>query len=180
MSICTYHVTNNVFVFFLNWFHLLKLLQKFGNIEKFDLLFHRSGPLAGQPRGYAFVTYSQLEDAKRVKTALDGTKVGTKNIAIKWAYNNEKEDDTKSKPKLTIPALAGASEEKKPISKLTKIQAIEAKLKMMESTSFSEVEIQPTIKSSHSSSRGGMNSHRMNKPYSDQRNFHRSKPYSRS
>lgn len=90
MSICTYHVTNNVFVFFLNWFHLLKLLQKFGNIEKFDLLFHRSGPLAGQPRGYAFVTYSQLEDAKRVKTALDGTKVGTKNIAIKWAYNNEK------------------------------------------------------------------------------------------
>lgn len=43
-----------------NRYQLLKIVQKYGKIEKFDMLFHRSGPLAGYPRGYAFVTYENV------------------------------------------------------------------------------------------------------------------------
>lgn len=38
-------------------YHLLKLLQKFGKVKQFDFLFHKSGALEGQPRGYCFVNF---------------------------------------------------------------------------------------------------------------------------
>jgi len=50
-------------------------------------LFHRSGPQAGQPRGYAFVTYKVIQDAKRAKDALHNLKVGSKNIIVRWAHS---------------------------------------------------------------------------------------------
>lgn len=43
-----------------NWYQLLKIVQQCGRIEKFDMLFHKSGPQVGQPRGYAFVTYQEV------------------------------------------------------------------------------------------------------------------------
>lgn len=42
---------------FLHRYHLLKLLQKFGTVKQFDFLFHKSGALEGQPRGYCFVNF---------------------------------------------------------------------------------------------------------------------------
>jgi RNA-binding protein 18 len=65
----------------------LKLLQQYGAIEKFDLLFHRTGPLSGQPRGYAFITYSSIKDATRALKELHGKMVGTKNIAVRFAHS---------------------------------------------------------------------------------------------
>ncbi|KAG5323975.1 RBM18 protein, partial [Acromyrmex heyeri] len=56
-------------------------------INEFDLLFHRSGPQAGQPRGYAFVTYKTIQDAIRAKDALHNLKVGAKNIIVRWAHS---------------------------------------------------------------------------------------------
>lgn len=41
-------------------FQLLKIAQKCGAIEKFDMIFHKSGPQFGQPRGYAFVTFVEV------------------------------------------------------------------------------------------------------------------------
>ncbi|KAJ1520122.1 hypothetical protein ONE63_004342 [Megalurothrips usitatus] len=120
----------------LSEFVLLKLLQKYGVIEKFDLLFHRSGPLSGFPRGYAFCTYRSTEDAVSAMQHIDGQLVGSKHITVRWAHSMSK-DEMESKPKveLTIPVLAGAKptkSEKKPVSRKTAIQAIEAKLKLME------------------------------------------------
>lgn len=69
-----------------NWYQLLKLLQKHGTIEKFDLLFHRSGPLIGQPRGYAFVTFSTKEQAAQAKTKLHNQQVGNRHINVTWAH----------------------------------------------------------------------------------------------
>ncbi|KAL2721551.1 putative RNA-binding protein 18 [Vespula maculifrons] len=97
----------------------------------FDLLFHRSGPQAGQPRGYAFVTYKTIEDAEAAKDALHNLKVGAKNIVVRWAHSVTEPDIEKPKPKIDIPALAGAKKEDKKISRETAIQAIEAKLKLM-------------------------------------------------
>ncbi|XP_043275223.1 probable RNA-binding protein 18 [Venturia canescens] len=115
----------------INEYQLLKIVQKYGTIEKFDLLFHRSGPQAGQPRGYAFVTYRDARDAERAKDVLHNVRLGTKNIVVRWAHSVSEGELDKPKAKLEIPALAGAKKEDKKISRQTAIQAIEAKLKMM-------------------------------------------------
>lgn len=73
--------------FFSYRYQLIKILQKHGTIEKFDLLFHRNGPLAGQPRGYAFVTYGSTENANKAMEALDGQTLGTKRIAVRLAHS---------------------------------------------------------------------------------------------
>ncbi|XP_076424890.1 putative RNA-binding protein 18 isoform X2 [Peromyscus maniculatus bairdii] len=45
-------------------YHLLKLLQKFGKVKQFDFLFHKSGALEGQPRGYCFVNFETKQQNK--------------------------------------------------------------------------------------------------------------------
>ena len=45
--------------------HLLKLFQPFGEIIQLDYLFHKSGPLKGEPRGYAFVAFADADSAER-------------------------------------------------------------------------------------------------------------------
>ncbi|XP_075969905.1 putative RNA-binding protein 18 [Anticarsia gemmatalis] len=112
-----------------NEYQLLKMVRVYGNIEKFDMLFHRSGPSAGQPRGFAFVTYKLRQDALNAMSSLNGQLLGNKRICVKFAKNTEDQD--KPKPELGIAALAGAKPELK-LSKKTAIQSIEAKLKMME------------------------------------------------
>ncbi|XP_053625558.1 probable RNA-binding protein 18 [Plodia interpunctella] len=113
-----------------NEYQLLKMVRVYGNIEKFDMLFHRSGPNIGQPRGFAFVTYKLRQDAISAMNSLNGQLLGSKRICVKFAKNTE--DQEKPKPELGIAALAGAKPEMK-LSRKTAIQSIEAKLKMMES-----------------------------------------------
>ncbi|CAH1645878.1 unnamed protein product [Spodoptera littoralis] len=112
-----------------NEYQLLKLVRAYGNIEKFDMLFHRSGPNAGQPRGFAFVTFKLRQDAIKAMNSLNGQMLGTKRISVKFAKNTDEQE--KPKPELGIAVLAGAKPELK-LSKKTAIQSIEAKLKMME------------------------------------------------
>ena len=37
---------------------VLQLFSKFGKISNLDFLFHKSGPLKGKPRGYAFIEFT--------------------------------------------------------------------------------------------------------------------------
>ncbi|XP_050345492.1 probable RNA-binding protein 18 [Nymphalis io] len=113
-----------------NEYQLLKMVRVYGNIEKFDMLFHRSGPNAGQPRGFAFVTYKLKQDAINAMNSLNGQLLGMKRISVKFAKNTS-DDQDKPKPELGIAALSGVKTELK-LSKKTAIQSIEAKLKMME------------------------------------------------
>uniref|UniRef100_A0A182YC60 Uncharacterized protein n=1 Tax=Anopheles stephensi TaxID=30069 RepID=A0A182YC60_ANOST len=101
------------------------------------MLFHRSGPLAGYPRGYAFVTYENHKDSESALHRLDGKLVGEKTIVVRWAKHVNREEGDRAKPKLEIPCLAGGSKggSNGPLSQQTKIQALEAKLKMLESRS---------------------------------------------
>ncbi|XP_044750512.1 probable RNA-binding protein 18 [Coccinella septempunctata] len=125
-------------------YQLLKLVQKHGDIAKFDLLFHRTGPQAGQPRGYAFVTYMKEEDALKAKDKLHNMLVGQKKIIVAWAHSINDEEITKPRQEIVIPALAMA----KPVIKNdreSQIQAIEAKLKLLEEKSTSELKINDTV-----------------------------------
>lgn len=61
------------------------MVRVYGNIEKLDMLFHRSGPNAGQPRGFAFVTYKLKQDAINAMNSLNGQLLGSKRICVKFA-----------------------------------------------------------------------------------------------
>lgn len=115
-----------------------------------------------------------------MKEDMDGKKIGSKTITVRWAYNMSKEECVKHKVDLEIPALAGAKEEKK-LSRSTKIQAIEAKLKMMEKNADDDFQI-----SDKPSGSCGINfynvqreqsSNKINKP---KYNMNRTKFYNRS
>ncbi|KAF2905564.1 hypothetical protein ILUMI_00612 [Ignelater luminosus] len=125
-------------------YQLLKLIQKHGAIEKFDLLFHRTGPLAGQPRGYAFVTFVNKEDASLAKIHLHNKQVGTKNIIVTWAHSMSGEEQGKPKSEINIPALAMSKAETK-VNRESQIEAIEAKLKLMERKDTQDFEINKTV-----------------------------------
>ncbi|KAJ8983693.1 hypothetical protein NQ317_003483 [Molorchus minor] len=112
--------------------------------SKFDLIFHRNGPLAGQPRGYAFVTYSKKEEAVTAKDKLNNLLVGQKNVVVTWAHAVNNEEIEKPKSEIVIPALAMSKEEKK-IDRISQIQAIEAKLKLMEKKKEDELQINDTV-----------------------------------
>ncbi|XP_065363201.1 probable RNA-binding protein 18 [Calliphora vicina] len=116
----------------LNEYQLLKIVQKCGAIEKFDMLFHKGGPLQGQSRGYAFVTFAQPEGAIRALDKLNGHLVLNRPIAVRLAKNVNYDDLERPKPKIEIPALGTGKKEGK-ISKEEAIKAIEQKLKFLES-----------------------------------------------
>lgn len=154
------------------------MLQKFGNVEKFDLLFHRNGPLSGQPRGYAFVTYEKIESSNLARDKLHGQKVGVKNVIVRLAKNFNLDDFDNEKPKpVDIPALAaGSSSNIKPtnMDKKSTIQAIEAKLKSLECRTSSEFELNKT--SSHEPPL--IQRYQFNKEKKpDTKQVHRSHPY---
>jgi RNA recognition motif-containing protein len=40
---------------------LVQVFSKYGKITKLDIMYHKTGPLKGKPRGYAFVEYSSTD-----------------------------------------------------------------------------------------------------------------------
>uniref|UniRef100_A0A8C2G3Q0 Probable RNA-binding protein 18 n=1 Tax=Cyprinus carpio TaxID=7962 RepID=A0A8C2G3Q0_CYPCA len=67
-------------------YHLVKLLEKFGQVKQFDFLFHKSGPLEGQPRGYCFVNFHTKEEAERAIQCLNGKLALSKKLVVRWAH----------------------------------------------------------------------------------------------
>ncbi|XP_043914211.1 probable RNA-binding protein 18 isoform X2 [Protopterus annectens] len=115
-------------------YHLLKLLQKFGQVKQFDFLFHKSGPLEGQPRGYCFVNFETKEEAEQAIQCLNGKLALSKKLVVRWAHAQVKKyDHFKNDKVLPISLEPSASTEpaQSNVSINAKIRAIEAKLKMM-------------------------------------------------
>lgn len=160
------------------------------------MLFHRSGPLSGQPRGYAFVTYKRAADAVKALKNLDGQKIGIKHCSIRYAKNvNYDELMERPKPRIEIPALAagGASGSGGPQAggsgrKVSAIQAIEAKLKMLENRrAGDEFHVNSRAVSTYQEApiqnyQFNLNAAADSKKYPQKRNqrsHHQSRPYSR-
>ncbi|XP_065295239.1 probable RNA-binding protein 18 [Dermacentor albipictus] len=111
-------------------FQLIKVLKKYGNVKKFDFLFHKAGPLKGHPRGYCFVTYETKEQAERALSCLHGKLVFSKTLVAKWANNVPSVDLATRRQGLS---LGVAKKEQKPVPNVnSQIHAIEAKLRAME------------------------------------------------
>lgn len=117
-------------------YHLVKLLEKFGKVKQFDFLFHKSGPLEGQPRGYCFVNFSTREEAERAIQRLNGKLALSKKLVVRWAHAQRFESfhNEKSMPSSLEPSSSGGGDSlpANNLSTSAKIRAIEAKLQMME------------------------------------------------
>uniref|UniRef100_A0A3B4BM06 Probable RNA-binding protein 18 n=1 Tax=Periophthalmus magnuspinnatus TaxID=409849 RepID=A0A3B4BM06_9GOBI len=117
-------------------YHLVKLLEKFGKVKQFDFLFHKSGPLEGQPRGYCFVNFSTREEAERAIQRLNGKLALSKKLVVRWAHAQVRRFETfrneKSMPSSLEPSSSGGAESLTSNHLSAKIRAIEAKLQMME------------------------------------------------
>ncbi|XP_068609425.1 probable RNA-binding protein 18 [Brachionichthys hirsutus] len=119
-------------------YHLVKLLEKFGNVKQFDFLFHKSGPLEGQPRGYCFVNFNTREEAERAIQCLNGKLALSKKLVVRWAHAQRFEGfrNEKTMPSSLEPSCSGAIEDgsitSNHLSTSAKIRAIEAKLQMMD------------------------------------------------
>ncbi|XP_077352849.1 putative RNA-binding protein 18 isoform X1 [Festucalex cinctus] len=121
-------------------YHLVKLLEKFGHVKQFDFLFHKSGPLEGQPRGYCFVNFNTREEAERAIQCLNGKLALSKKLVVRWAHAQVRRFEgfrnDKTMPSSLEPSSSGNGAEgaltTNHLSTSAKIRAIEAKLQMME------------------------------------------------
>ncbi|XP_054724612.1 probable RNA-binding protein 18 [Uloborus diversus] len=121
-------------------YNLLKMVQQFGEIKKFDFLFHKSGPLKGMPRGYCFVTYETREQAEKALAALHGKRVLDKDLAVKWSHSVSDDVSTREKVERKIVGMT-ADEAKLTKDTLHQIMAIEEKLKAMAEQRDKELEL---------------------------------------
>ncbi|XP_066507218.1 probable RNA-binding protein 18 isoform X1 [Hoplias malabaricus] len=123
-------------------YHLVKLLEKFGKVKQFDFLFHKSGPLEGQPRGYCFVNFHTKEEAERAIQCLNGKLALSKKLVVRWAHAQVKRFEPyrgdKNLPASLEPSSSEAEEVPTSLSVGAKIRAIEAKLQMMEENTDEE------------------------------------------
>jgi len=112
-------------------YNLLKILQKYGEVKKFEYLFHKIGPHRGEPRGYCFVEYATREEAQTVLHKLNGKLALSNKLVVNWAHKHQERDDEKSKEE-----PSGSGDSGKSVSRQCKISAIEAKLKMMDKKDY--------------------------------------------
>nr|XP_022323592.1 probable RNA-binding protein 18 [Crassostrea virginica] len=125
-------------------FSILKILQKFGSLKKFDFLYHKSGPDMGKPRGYCFASYENKESAELALAKINGKLALSKRLIVRWA-NKEPSALEPEKSKLTKSVNI---EEDVYTSPQSKIHAIEAKLQKMQEEKSSSPEVKPVPGSS--------------------------------
>jgi len=116
-------------------FELVRLFRNCGPINKLEYLFHKIGPQAGQPRGYAFLTFTKRDDAIKARREFDGKTLLGRTLLVKPARSVSHDDLVGSKnTQLAIPALSGAKDKKNKLDVDQQIKAIENKLKTMANT----------------------------------------------
>lgn len=97
----------------------MKLFAQHGTIVKEDFMWHRDGPKKGQPRGFAFVEFSDREAAEKAIAQLDGKSLLGRPLAVRFADGGRGPKDGKKS------GSGGVEKEKQ-------IAAIRKKLKSME------------------------------------------------
>jgi len=140
-------------------YQLLKICEKFGEVSDFDFLYNISDTGHRTPRGYAFLTYTTASSAASAVDNLNGKKVLSRELVVRYAHPKT-EGGGSHQVTRHVPAALKAGRTGSELSndqKVRKIQALEAKLKLMEKSSNEEFKLQ-TSSSSGSTSR--------HKPYS--------------
>lgn len=119
-------------------FQLLKLVEPFGKIEKFDFLYSTNDKGERLPRGYVFVTFVDSANAQRAIRTLDGQKLLSQRMRVRKANSEPKVNP----PRLKIPSvLSESSASEKELSNEEKIRALEEKLMTLDGQKSSEFKL---------------------------------------
>lgn len=98
-------------------------------------MYHKSGPDQGKHRGYCFATYNNKEEANTARQHLDGKMALSKKLSVKWAHSDKERYDLPPMDKSgKEDGKLNSIDSTSSLSRESKIQAIEAKLRAMEET----------------------------------------------
>ncbi|ORX40583.1 hypothetical protein BD324DRAFT_611401 [Kockovaella imperatae] len=119
---------------------LIQVFSKYGKITKLDFMFHKSGVLKGKPRGYAFLEFSNKDDALRAMVKLHDRLLRGRKLVVTYANSapiNDLPLITKGRrptdaPKTTTLSLLKSN--RRPQNAAAQIAAMEAKLATMAKT----------------------------------------------
>ncbi|TFK24094.1 hypothetical protein FA15DRAFT_619793 [Coprinopsis marcescibilis] len=125
---------------------LLSIFNKFGKVTKLDYLFHKSGPLKGKPRGYAFVEYGNPEEAQKALSKAHAKLLRGRKLTVTYAqqaplehypastaYSHKKTPTESSRPTTLSMIKTGYSSRHEPKT-ADKIAVMEAKLRQIEAS----------------------------------------------
>jgi len=117
-------------------YHLIQLYQTFGKIDRLQFMWHHVGEQKGQPRGYAFIEFTNKLEAIIAQKSTDGKLLGGRRLVVRFAEERESPNDVSidyksvtDRRKIEIKnneTVVGVK-----ISTHDKIRAIEEKLKRM-------------------------------------------------
>lgn len=114
--------------------HILKLVKPHGKVVKFDFVYTHTGS-ERVPRGYAFVTFDNYVSADAAIKALNGVAVLSKHLKVQLSSSTNTPSSTISNTKSLPLSLSMGSKQKSSTgqaSSLSKIKAMEARLKVLE------------------------------------------------
>ncbi|XP_028967758.1 probable RNA-binding protein 18 [Galendromus occidentalis] len=111
---------------------LLKIFSKHGKVVDFDFLINKTGPQKGLPRGFAFITYENEEQAETAIRSLNGLQLQGRRLSVSFAQEMP-QPEQKAKKEVTPVAAVN-----KDVN--SQIQAIEAKLRAMERKSDADLD----------------------------------------
>ncbi|EMD36389.1 hypothetical protein CERSUDRAFT_115394 [Gelatoporia subvermispora B] len=128
---------------------LLQAFSKFGKVSKLDYLFHKTGPLRGKPRGYAFIEYAEQEDAQKALNGADGKLLRGRKLVVTYAHQAPLDEAGGSNARHRRPTSEAAKPTTLSLMKSVgsgrsdavdaKIARMEAKLRQLEHSSSSVV-----------------------------------------
>ncbi|KAI0090622.1 hypothetical protein BDY19DRAFT_886908 [Irpex rosettiformis] len=131
---------------------LLQVFSKYGRVSKLDFLFHKSGPLKGKPRGYAFVEFADTNDADKALASANDKLLRGRKLVVTHAQQAPLDASssmaTKSKRpwndmnKPTTLSLLKSAEGRRTSATDDKIAKMEAKLRQLEHTSSSGIPLE--------------------------------------
>ena len=120
-------------------FQILKLLEPFGKIYKFDFVYSVNARGERVPKGFAFVTYDSASEAQKAIRNLNGIKFNGRTLLVKEAHSNKSNLDPLMSRKRTLEECRKDFKSEADIeAKAAKIRALEAKLKTMQDSDSSE------------------------------------------
>ncbi|CAN0586318.1 unnamed protein product, partial [Ectocarpus sp. 12 AP-2014] len=63
---------------------IIKLFTPFGKVVREQFCYHKVGPRLGEPRGFCFVEYSNVDDAAKAIRALHGRKLYGRPLRVRF------------------------------------------------------------------------------------------------
>ncbi|KAG8766534.1 hypothetical protein FRC19_008383 [Serendipita sp. 401] len=112
---------------------LIQLFSRYGKLSKLDFLFHKSGPMKGKPRGYAFVEYADAEGAEKAVNACNQKLLRGRKLSVTYANQNADSSTSRHRPNDTkTTTLSLLKTPNRPKGTENKIAAMEAKLRQLE------------------------------------------------